>query len=330
MYIRRLPPFARVVLFDRTKCWLIKTFNDRAGLHQLELELQHTASGHRTADLTTRPTSDFGSTVSDTEYVEVIIRGSTSDFGKTVRAMNLIHNINEIMWTDHGSERFFLEFIVEALNHWIRLLESACNVFNVQLLDTDAFLGAGATGRVFKVCREDKTMAALKIVTTDFSLLMLESQKMRSAEQTGVVATVLEDYKILDNGNGAAVLIREIGEPISRESLTESTVVEIVHILFILHSSGIQHGDPRLPNLIQVDGRILWIDLMYSLFDPELRWETDAMILSRSILGLPDKRNLPSEISSLISQYNDQRSEQSCQALARQLWAELSTTGVRY
>jgi tRNA A-37 threonylcarbamoyl transferase component Bud32 len=211
------------------------------------------------------------------------------------------------------------------LNPWIPLLQSACDVFKVKLPDTDAFLGAGANGRVFKVLREDNTMAALKIVTKDFPVLMVESQKMKDAEGTGVVATVLEEYTLLDKGNGAAMLIREVGEPISRERLTESTIADIFQNLFILHRSGIQHGDPRLPNLIEVDGKLLWIDLMYSVFESNLRWEKDATILSLSILGLPEKIDLPREISLLISQYGDQQSEQSAQALARQLWAELST-----
>ena len=238
--------------------------------------------------------------------------------------INHIHSIDEIVWMDNGSKRLFLEFIVEALHPWIRLLWSACNVFNVKLLDTDAFLGAGATGRVFKVLRcEDNKTIALKIITRDLALQMVESQKMKSAEKTGVVATVLEEYKLLDNGNGAGMLILPIGEPISRESLTEPIVMDIVHNLFVLHSFGIQHGDPRLPNLIQVDGKILWIDLMYSMFNHEFL-EKDAIILSRSILGLSEKNSLSGEISSLISQYNLERNEQSCQALAKQLWLELS------
>ena len=216
----------------------------------------------------------------------------------------------------------FLEFVIEALNPWIRLLRSACDVFNVKLLDTDAFLGAGANGRVFKVRREDNTIVALKIITRDLGLQMVESQKMRDAAGTGVVATVMEEYKFLDDGNGAGMLIFPIGEPISRESLTEPTVMNIVRNLFILHSYGIQHGDPRLPNLIQVNGRILWIDLMYSMFDRELRWEKDATILSRSILGLSKEKNLSGEISSLISQYNHERNDESWRALARQLWVE--------
>jgi tRNA A-37 threonylcarbamoyl transferase component Bud32 len=238
--------------------------------------------------------------------------------------MNHITSIDEIVWIDNGSERLFLEFIIEALNPWIRLLRSACDVFNVKLLDTDAFLGAGANGRVFKVRREDNTIVALKIITRDLGLQMVESQKMRDAAGTGVVATVMEEYKFLDDGHGAGMLISPIGEPISRESLTESTVLNIVRNLFILHCSGIQHGDPRLPNLIQVDGQILWIDLMYSMFDRELRWENDATILSRSILGLSENKCLSREISSLISQYTHQRNDQSWQALARQLWAEHS------
>jgi tRNA A-37 threonylcarbamoyl transferase component Bud32 len=277
MYVQKLPPFARAVLFDRTKCWLIQTFNDSA---------------------------EVGSNI--------------------VSGMNRINSIDEIVWMNNGSERLFLEFIVEALKPWIDLLWSACNVFNVKLLDSDAFLGSGANGRVFKVRREDNTMVALKIITRDLPLLIIESQKMKAAEETGVVATVLEEYKLLDNGNGAGMLIFPIGKPISRESLTESTIMKIFHNLFILHRSGIQHGDPRLPNLIQVDEKILWIDLMYSMFDRESRWEQDATMLSRSILGLSEKNSLSQEISELISHYKLKQNDHSWEALAKQLWAEFS------
>ena len=166
---------------------------------------------------------------------------------------------------------------MEALNPWIRLLRSACNVFNVKLVDNDAFLGAGATGRVFKVLRTDNSMVALKIITKDLPLLMIESNKMRAAQETGVVATVLEGYNLLDDGNGAGMLISPVGVSISRENLTEPIVTSIVRNLFILHRSGLQHGDPRLPNLIWSPKEgILWIDLMYSMFGHELGWERDA------------------------------------------------------
>jgi len=229
-------------------------------------------------------------------------------------------------WIDKGSERVFLDFIVGALNDWTRLLQSACDLFKVQLPDTDAFLGAGANGRVFKVLREDKSSAALKIITKNVALRFYESDMMKNAAGTGVVATVLEDYKLLDQGKGAGMLIREIGEPISRQSLTESTVVTIFRNLFTLHCSGLQHGDARLPNLIQVDGKILWIDMMYSISNTDLIWKHDAITLSKSILGLSENADLPSDISSLISHYDVQRNEQSCQALARKVWARLSTT----
>lgn len=278
MYVQRLPPSARAVLFDRTKCWLIKTFNYRAESHS------SVASG-----------------------------------------INYINSIEEILWVDSGSERVFLDFIVEALNPWMHLLWSACNVFSVNLVDNDAFLGAGATGRVFKVLRADNSMVALKIIRRDLSLLMVESTKMKAAENTGVVATVLEDYKLLDNGNGAGMLISPVGVPMSREMLTEDIVMTIVRHLFILHSAGIQHGDPRVPNLIWSQQRFLWIDLMYSTFGSELGWEKDAQILSRSILGLSEKSHLSPQISALISQYSVQKNDESCQALARQLWAEFST-----
>ncbi len=64
---------------------------------------------------------------------------------------------------------------------------------------------------------------------------------------------------------------------------------------------------------------------MYSMFNHELRWEKDAAILSRSILGLSEKNSLSREISLLISKYSRDKNKQSWQALARQLWAEHSS-----
>ena len=92
-------------------------------------------------------------------------------------------------WIDKGSERLFLELIVEALNPWTRLLHSACDLFKVQLPDTDAFLGAGANGRVFKVLREDKSRAALKIITKNLASLFHESQIMEKAPGTPIIMT---------------------------------------------------------------------------------------------------------------------------------------------
>ncbi|KAJ3092098.1 hypothetical protein HK100_007022, partial [Physocladia obscura] len=149
-----------------------------------------------------------------------------------------------MQWTDSGSRKVFSDFIKEGLVHWIPLLSSACDSFGVQTFDHNAFLGAGAAGRVFRVQLENGNEAALKIVSKNIPWLQAEAMALERARNTGVVATVVKSFTQISNGSGAAILISPVGKSILRSSLTEDSLFQIVHSLFILHSAGFQHGDP--------------------------------------------------------------------------------------
>lgn len=267
MYLQKLPENTRAVLFDKTRCWLIR---------------------------------------------------NTKNVGR----------IDELYWTVRGSERMFLNFIVGALNPWAQLLSSACQTMNVRLVDRDAFLGAGATGRVFKVKLEDDEFAALKIVPQHISLLQTESSALASASETGVVATVIKPFKEIDNGSGAAIVISPVGEPVVQSNLTEDCVLKIAKSLFKLHSNGFQHGDPRLANIILHEGQYLWIDFMACVSDSDFAWTRDACILARSILNLSVETDIPEEIYERIRDYATNKNEYSCEQFAANLWRIIHPEGV--
>jgi tRNA A-37 threonylcarbamoyl transferase component Bud32 len=234
----------------------------------------------------------------------------------------------QLEWTNSGSKQLFLNFIIDAMNPWIKLLHAACLEFDVKIVDDDAFLGAGATGRVFKVKTKEDKAAALKVVCEHehISLLWTESNNLQAASKSGVVAAVLKPSTEIEymDCKGAALLISPVGKPVERSNLKKETVCEIVKSLFTLHSNGFQHGDPRLENLILDGEKYLWIDFMIFLQPLRFGWETDSRILSRSILHLPHDSKLPEEVNRLIMDYSKKRDSDSCERWAEGLWMELT------
>ena len=86
---------------------------------------------------------------------------------------------------------------------------------------------------------------------------------------------------------------------------TPKTVIQILTILGALdalHRIGVIHGDPRLPNLLVVDGSLTWIDLRRAnaRASPVLR-RLDWIELIRSIVKSMIRRTLPSGIDSLCN-----------------------------
>ncbi|KAJ3077505.1 hypothetical protein HDU99_001143, partial [Rhizoclosmatium hyalinum] len=269
-YLEHLNEHAHAVLFDRRRCWLIRT-----------------------------------------------------------RENHDIRSIEEVNWSFGGSKQKFVDFILSSLDPWRSVVLEACNIFNVELADSNAFLGAGATGRVFKVRRlETAETFALKLVveTDDVDVYSLhdECNLLKAAHGTGVVASVIQQFKRFRDGTAAGMLISPVGSPISRRNLSLQLLHQIAQALFALHKGGFEHGDSRLANLIQTDdNQLLWIDPRFSYFNMELRWKQDASALSRSILNLKHDPVLPKFITTLIDQYALNQDNVSCLALADGWWSEL-------
>ena len=224
-------------------------------------------------------------------------------------------------WTDLGSRKVFFDFVEGGLGEWVHLLSSACSSLGVQTVDHNSFLGAGSNGRVFKVTSENGALVALKI-SNKVSRLASESTALNSAFNTGVVAAVVKPFTRISDTDGAAMIISPVGETVLRSKLTANQVFEIVYSLFKLHSKGVEHGDPRLANIILYNGKFFWIDFMDSIVD-FVSWHLDASILACSILNLQDQNYLPSGILDLISDYSKNKNEDSCKTLASELWEQM-------
>ncbi|KAJ3288486.1 hypothetical protein HDU79_004798 [Rhizoclosmatium sp. JEL0117] len=266
-YLQQMGEFSSAVLFDRKRCWLVRS-----------------------------------------------------------REKKVIASVEEVNWNVGGSKEKFVTFVLNSLRPWSTLILDACTYYNVQLVESDAFLGSGAVGRVFKVYRTGtngrRIYFALKVVLQTrhhgLSLLNMECGLLKQAHHTNVVVSVAGDFKRFE-GSGAALLISPVGKPICRSELSLELLEKIGLVLYAIHEKGFQHGDPRLENLIvrNDDGGLLWIDLMESLWG-DYRW---TEMLSKSLLN---KLELSDSIKRLIAIYGVQQSRESCLNLANGWWVELS------
>ncbi|KAJ3117636.1 hypothetical protein HDU96_006066 [Phlyctochytrium bullatum] len=249
-----------------------------------------------------------------------------------------VEYIDQIKWTAPGSQEFLLKFIEDGFRRsdWATLLLSAFNAFGVQLVEQRAFLGAGRTGRVFKVLldkklpEDDSNVAALKIVRKSHikPLRHEVAQLLRASATPNLSATVKKHWTVLENGLGAAMAIHPVGEPVDRSTLTKTDISGLFTCLYNLHNAGYIHSDARLPNLINYGGTYRWIDLMHSNiltedFNPSVDWarKQDILHLSNSILDAPLEAPLPFHYSETGQETS---SEDFYTAVADKVWQLLS------
>lgn len=161
------------------------------------------------------------------------------------------------------------------------------------MVEGDAFLGRGAFGYVFKVTRPGgQEVLALKI-SCDEELaghLYDEEMVLSKAEKTGLTVRPVGEVCELDvEGIGAALLLSPVGIPLSHPT-TQGEVQQLFELLWQLHNKDLPHGDPRVPNVIVNEGKLLWIDLFYVYVPLEPIKATtklkvrDMKILTRSVL----------------------------------------------
>ena len=198
-------------------------------------------------------------------------------------------------------------------------------------VDGTAFLGAGGSGRVFAVRRaESPERLALKVVaagtrtlwmhdlTTEYNALTVAAQ--RGAPVVPVVAGSL----CLAGHDGGGFLLAHCGVPFdATASLAACTAAFAA--LAALHDCAIVHGDARLPNLLLIDGKAVWIDMAAGLLEgPASRFlkpycSGDAELLAQSVLlsvGIPA---LPASVATAVACY-DFAAPETVQALAAAVW----------
>ncbi|GMF39232.1 unnamed protein product [Phytophthora lilii] len=144
-------------------------------------------------------------------------------------------------------EALFRDFITKNLSPWVTRLTAACSALNVEVVDGDAFLGRGAFGRVFKVRNRNGDVLALKIVeASSAGRLFREQNALESAQHTDL--TIRPVGTAAELSDGAAMLLSPVGEPISYPT-TSQDAKTLFDMLWQLHSAGVVHGDPRVPNI---------------------------------------------------------------------------------
>ena len=192
-------------------------------------------------------------------------------------------------WDLPGSAKAFASFF--RAEHPIgAMVNRACEDLKCNVERGEAFLGAGATGYVFKVrFAGEADCRALKVVELAHALaLEQEHAKLASSPDDCVVKPRQSVSWIRGDGSpgslfvGACMVLKEVGQPCSK-----SAWIHALKLLAKLHSAGVGHGDPRYPNLLQVGPEAYrWCDLRgASVAVSASGMSQDVMNLLKSFLG---------------------------------------------
>jgi tRNA A-37 threonylcarbamoyl transferase component Bud32 len=183
-------------------------------------------------------------------------------------------------WDGPGSMAAFQAFFKPSV--WEQAITAACKYFAVKVASRDlgyqsrdcAFLGAGADGRAIAVFPAEHNaprkgdLMALK-VSLKPNRLVSEFKKLSSMSALGVdvIGLVQEGKqnrnKVKVTPEWGAYLMPSVGEPTTPEAVLtwkEHDFKALFLSLHSIHEQGYYHGDPRLANVVKVDGKFIWID----------------------------------------------------------------------
>ena len=211
-----------------------------------------------------------------------------------------------------GSRELARDFLCRPLAEppLIRLLRRLCSHLRVEATESapgaGAFLGAGASGRVFCVRRlaaggdggsgdSGAQLFALKACCdaspgdVAFEFSQLASAAAAGAPVVRVVEDSLRAFFDDESGQpaGGGYLMAEVLTPCLVKSATQRKAAFAT--LAALHAAGFTHGDARKPNLLTRGGSLLWIDLRAAsaTSTPEAAQRADAATLAASICSMP-------------------------------------------
>ena len=190
---------------------------------------------------------------------------------------------------------------------------------NVQVTVGNSYLGRGAFGRVFRVTKDDAIFALKIVEKSSARRLEREVTALKSAEHTGLAVSCIEEVKCFKYG--AAILLSPVGKSLSLP-LKTSEVKILFNLLWKLHQEGLVHGDPRVPNVIIVEEKYLWIDLFEIMKASPSQRSWDAELLTRSILKI-DK--LDEELTKLVEEYGENAIKENLEKLIEMVCTRLET-----
>ncbi|KAG9414679.1 hypothetical protein AC1031_008080 [Aphanomyces cochlioides] len=175
----------------------------------------------------------------------------------------VIFRVETANWVDGGSKALFEKFIASNASPWVKMLTNACSLLGVSI-GSDAYLGRGAYGRVFKVTKDGEDFALKIVEESNFGVLCQEAEAIRKAQDT-------------------VLPLSPVGMPLPRPN-SQFDLAKLFQLLWQLHSLDLVHGNLRVPNVIVHMDKPLWIDLVeVNKASPSLR-KLDAEVLARPSL----------------------------------------------
>lgn len=172
----------------------------------------------------------------------------------------------QAQWTQPGTADLVQLFFTEGVEEpkLVQQLRWALNGTDAILAPVPKpFLGGGGFGRVFHV-QVGGMDRALKLAQKDVKRLHDEYDYLVRLQTLGapVVAPVAESYKQLADHAGC-FLLEQVGTPFQVTSVGKCE--KAFQALNAIHMLDFVHGDPRLPNLLELGGRPVWIDVVQTM-----------------------------------------------------------------
>jgi tRNA A-37 threonylcarbamoyl transferase component Bud32 len=229
-------------------------------------------------------------------------------------------------------------------------LDKICALANVQIADPyifksidSAYLGTGGTGRAFAVLQSQtgqdpsklrkKDLHALKVVKVEnLAYLQFELAILKDHSDTCKCdAIVAPTSEIILSETHAAFTMQPVGRAVTIQDLIDNPtlVKDAFEALRRLHTHNppIYHSDPRLPNLLIFERKLVWIDLRQSEFlnwtrTSKFHFTVDVNILMKSILS---REELTGSLLTLAQGYDasEEASNQIGQAVSQELQRRL-------
>jgi hypothetical protein len=205
----------------------------------------------------------------------------------------LVTEITESLWKTSGSRELLSNFLRRKKCNWRLGLEKMCTTIGASLHPTEAFLGRGGFGFVFKVFYQGE-VCALKMaleLPEDGDRLRMEAEVIASyctIEPARKHIVTLHSEAVHSVLVGPVVVVGYLMSSVGSAAPNRSAKdrYDIFMSLVNLHLLKIVHGDARLANVILVDTSLRWIDFMNShITYSRTEFKNDAVALVKPMYG---------------------------------------------